>query len=279
MKLPTNTPPPRDAHALAQHFSATYFALRVGLAALAFAFAPLLYGWGKLVHGLDLQPSMSAYFWAAATVEQCAAFPMRTIFVGFLFAIGVGLYLYKGLTELENVLLNVAGVCAALVALVPERLSLDDGGLQPLFDVCPAVAQWAQAPSLPIHYAAAIALFVLLAFVAWACACKSLDYLPVGHDAERYRRRYRAIAIAMLLFPLPGMAVAYVLGLWSHWLFFVEAAGIVTFGAYWALKSRELALSRLEREPEEAVRHAAERASRGGAEGEGAGAPPTVPQR
>src|SRR4051812_17674180 len=108
MKALSNVPPPKDLKALWKNFADTYFSLRTGLAVLAFAMPIVLYGYGRLRHGLDLQPSMSRYFWAAAMADQCAAFPMRTVFVGFLVAIGVGLYLYKGLTRLENSLLNVA---------------------------------------------------------------------------------------------------------------------------------------------------------------------------
>jgi hypothetical protein len=185
------------------------------------------------------------------------------VFVAFLFAIGVGLYLYKGITSLENWLLNAAGICAALVAIFPERLSLDqaksDLRIAELFKRCPAVQAWASEPSLPVHYIAAVTLFLLLAIVAWACACKTLEYLPKDVDATKYRRLYRSLAIGMLLFPIPGVVVAWVLGLMAHWIFFVEAAGIATFGAYWAVKSRELSLSQLERDPRKAALHAEER--------------------
>ncbi|MDR7149821.1 hypothetical protein J2W49_001776 [Hydrogenophaga palleronii] len=78
--LMNNEPPPPDAHDLWRHFSETYFSLRLGLAVLAFAFPAVLYFWGRFVHDLPLQPSMSAYFFAArATAEagamQCAASP------------------------------------------------------------------------------------------------------------------------------------------------------------------------------------------------------------
>ena len=152
MKILSNNPPPRDSRQLAKHFSDTYFALRSGLALLALAMPFVLYLYGKYGHGLELQPSMSAYFWAAAE-GQCATFPMRTIFVGFLFAIGVGLYAYKGLTPLENTLLNAAAICASLVAIYPERLSITEAGSDPwleqLFESCPAVETWASLPSLP----------------------------------------------------------------------------------------------------------------------------------
>ena len=262
MKMLSNTPPPRDSRELWKHFSDTYFSLRAGLVLLAFAMPFVLYLYGKFGHGLDLQPSMSAYFWAAAK-DQCATFPMRTILVGFLFAIGVGLYAYKGLTPLENTLLNAAAVCAALVAIYPERLSLADADsdqrVAQLFESCPAVRAWATLPSLPIHYVAAVILFVLLAIIAWFCASKSLEYLPAGHDPATFRRTYKGIAIAMILFPIPGFAAAILFGVASDKVFFIEAAGILTFAVYWAVKSRELALSRLEIDPVHALEHAPRR--------------------
>lgn len=183
---------------------------------------------------------------------------MRTIFVGFLLAISVGLYVYKGLTELENCLLNASSICAALVAIYPERLSEadvhTDRTVAMLFDACPAVKAWAAMQErLPIHYSAAVILFILLAIVAWACACKSLEYLPDEKDRMKYRNIYTGVSAAMILFPLPGLLIAYLFNRTTHWVFFVEATGIITFGVYWAVKSRELALSRLEADPVQAI--------------------------
>lgn len=265
MNMLSNTAPPGDSTELWKHFSDTYFSLRVGLASLGFAMPFVLYLYGKLGHGLDLQASMSAYFWAAGQ-DQCATFPVRTIFVGFLFAIGVFLFAYKGLTPLENTLLNFAAVCAALVAIFPERLSLGEAASDPrvaqLFENCPAVKAWAALPSWPVHYIAAVLLFVSLAVVVWFCAEKSLDYLPVDHDAAAFRRAYRAIAVAMILFPAPGLAVAFLFGVPADKVFFIEAAGILTFGVYWSVKSYELHLSCLESDPGKALKHAARRRAR-----------------
>jgi len=252
MNMSNQTPAKPHEAWLLKHFSNTYFSLRMGLALLAFAFPLVLYGYGKLRYGLDLQPSMSAYFFAA-TADQCATFPMRTIFVGFLFAIALGLYAYKGFTPLENVLLNGAAICAALVATFPERLALPDGASNPalrqLFTDCPAVRRFAEDPQpWPIHYTAAVLLFVLLAAVVWFCASKTLAYLPPGKgDAALYRRSYHIIAVLMLACPLTGLALALVLNHQSNWVFFVEAAGVWTFGAYWVVKGRELALSQVEK--------------------------------
>ena len=264
MNILSNIPPLKDPDHLLRHFSDTYFALRSGLAILAFAMPLVLYFFGKYWHGLDLQPSMSAYFWAADR-DHCATFPMRTIFVGFLFAIGACLYAYKGLTPFENTLLNLSAICAALVAIFPERITVkeaaNDQYIAQLFENCPAIKDWAALPSLPIHYIAAITLFVLLAIVAWKCADKSLEYLPADYDAEKFRRAYRIIAAAMILFPVSGLVLAYVFGAGSNKIFFIEAAGVLTFGTYWAVKSYELSLSKLEKDQSKALQYAAQRGS------------------
>lgn len=55
------------------------------------------------------QSSISAYYYT----------PVQGFFVGTLLAVGVCLIALKGNTEWEDVLLNLAGVCAPIVALVP----------------------------------------------------------------------------------------------------------------------------------------------------------------
>ena len=55
------------------------------------------------------QPSISAYYYT----------PVRVIFVGGLMAIGLSLIVMKGSTPLEDACLNVAGMLAAVVAVVP----------------------------------------------------------------------------------------------------------------------------------------------------------------
>jgi hypothetical protein len=46
-----------------QQITATYFALRIGAAVIAFTFPFLLWGGGKIA-GLTLRDSMSGYYWA-----------------------------------------------------------------------------------------------------------------------------------------------------------------------------------------------------------------------
>lgn len=59
------------------------------------------------------QGSLSAYYYT----------PVQPIFVGALIAVGVSFVAIKGSTEVEDLLLNVAGVVAPIVAVVPTEPS------------------------------------------------------------------------------------------------------------------------------------------------------------
>jgi hypothetical protein len=77
-------------------------ALVVGL------FAAVLFEWSA-DHRTCFQTSISAYYFT----------PVRPFFVSALVAIGVCLVCLRGNTDPEDVLLNIAGVAAAVVGLVP----------------------------------------------------------------------------------------------------------------------------------------------------------------
>jgi hypothetical protein len=63
----------------------------------------------EMIHAGCWQESISAYYYT----------PTHSVFVGGLVAIGVCLIAVKGSTDLEDALLNVAGVLAPVVAFVP----------------------------------------------------------------------------------------------------------------------------------------------------------------
>lgn len=259
--LARNTTPSDE---IARHILATYTTLRWGLGILALLFPLLLVGYGWF-RGVDLQPSLSAYYYAATSAVDCVWFPTRAVFVGLLCAIAVGLYLYKGFTNLENLLLNVAAICGVAVAWVPEKLS------QEQVDACAVLAPvLAQQTATWVHWLAAVLLFVCLGAVAWFCAEKTLAYLPAQHKhrAEGFRRTYKTLGVMMVVGPLLAVAVANLLDA-KYTVIALEAAGIWVFAAYWLVKSRELGLS-----------HAVEKAVQdhmppnGGAQGGAQGAKP-----
>ena len=213
------------ADRLAAHVFSTYASVRYGMAAVAAAF-PIVLVLGGWRRGVDLQPSLSAYYWAAAAGEYP---PMRIWFVGILFIVGAFLYLYKGFTPFENYALNVAGFCAFGVALAPMAWN------------CP------QCGAINLHGICAVILFLCIAYVAVFRATDTLVLVASDTLKARYRRTYRILGIVMVLSPLSAfVATAVLTGGTARYVFFIEALGIYAFAAYWFLKSRELARTNAE---------------------------------
>jgi hypothetical protein len=87
----------------------TYRYLRMAMVAMIVLLgAAVVIEWSK-TDPHCLQTSISAYYYT----------PVRAIFVGALITIGVCMVVLKGNTEPEDILLNVSGILAPAVALVP----------------------------------------------------------------------------------------------------------------------------------------------------------------
>ncbi|MEW5928751.1 MAG: hypothetical protein AB1941_14885 [Gemmatimonadota bacterium] len=257
----------QKGESLHDHVFGTYITLRRGMAIMAAAFPLLLWILGRLLYGIDLQGSMSAYYFAVSTPGS-DAFPMRTWFVGLLFAIGGFLYLYKGFTDRENFALNLAGVFAVMVAVFP--MDRDDA----------AGAEQSVASQLSIHGASALLLFACLAYVAVACAGKTLRLLPPAHKGKEqaFRRAYKIIGWSMFAAPVGAFVYTLVSGDRARYVFVVEALGIWAFSAYWAVKSYEMSLSRAEKKVlEERAQDLPDAAVKDGDRGRDATGPVHVP--
>jgi hypothetical protein len=201
---------------LQRHMAGTYFALRVGIATIGAALPIVLWLGGLLGEGESLLGSMSAYYYSG----------MRDVFVGALIAIGVFLYLYKGFSPAENVALNVAGIMAVGVALFPTA---DTGG--------------PRGTTATLHGVFATVFFVAIAYVALTRASDTLSLVRDTERAESLRRVYRTLGILMIASPVMAVVLSFVLSGGSPWrsiIFFVEAAGVWVFAAYWLAKSLEL---------------------------------------
>lgn len=219
---------------LSDHIAATYQAIRIGLAIIAFLFPLWLWLGGKIFgHNLEWQDSMSAYY------HGNASFPadthpeegtMRNWFVGLLFGIGIILYLYKGFTWLENWALNIAGIMALGVALLPMAWGPGFPGKQFYF----------LGLKFSLHGACAISLFICIAYV---CIYRAPDTLPLIKDEvrkERYRKCYRVLGHLMWSFPVIAWFLSSTLP-GNHLVFIMEMLGVWIFGYYWWKKSREIA--------------------------------------
>ncbi|MFM9979145.1 MAG: hypothetical protein ACKVOP_14010 [Sphingomonadaceae bacterium] len=210
----------------------SYFSLCLGIGIVAIALPFLLVAVG----GLHENYSISFFYHRGGW--------SRDIFVGSLWATGVFLILYQGYTFWEWMFLNLAGVCAIGVAMVPM------GTVQ-----CPCeVAAGAQAISTVVaacdqfrfswHLAFAVAFFACLFVVSVFLGKVGLERIIHPPLRERLRWAYNVIGFGMIVIP-GGIVLAhalFTLPCKSHWVFWLEAVAIWLFGAYWFVKLYELRL-------------------------------------
>ena len=223
---------------LQNHVFDTYISLRYGVAALALAF-PFVVPLAGGLHGSPLKASLSDYFCESAGIgEANGVFAARTVFVGILFAVGAALYLYKGFSNLENYLLNVAGAGALLVALLPTPCGQEGYTLSIL---------GVTLRGITLHGASAVALFVCVALVCLLCSGDTLSGIPSPTARAWYERAYKSLGILMLGLPLAAVFLTVVLKQTGLRILAVEAAGSLVFGAYWLLKSIELSQSEVQK--------------------------------
>lgn len=219
-----------DNRTLQYNILATYNSLRYGMFFIAVSTPIVIVLWGY-VFDVEWQNSISAYYFApmADDVTKYSVYPGRVLFVGILFALGSFLYLYKGFSKREDIALNCAGVCSLGVAL------------------CPMYAQAGYIPfSNVLHVAFAILLFISMAYTAIFCHDETVRWIADAPRRARYRAAYRVIGWFMALFPVIGLVLAYFFGAVQRNVFWIEAAGIWAFAAYWLTKSRELKESEAE---------------------------------
>lgn len=151
----------------------------------------------------------------------------RNIMVGCLWAEGVFLILFHGLSKLENWILNIAGVAAISVAMNP--MALDQCG---------------QRHGINIHEASAIIFFLCLAIVAVGLSKGRIKYIIYPPKRRRFAIAYDLAGAVMVAAPLL-VAGTHFLGkqeCQNHWIFWVETTGIWAFAAYWFVKFTEYKL-------------------------------------
>lgn len=203
---------------LREHVFSTYVNLRYGLAAIAVALPVVVYLVG-IADGIPLQDSISAYYWASGAADA----PARVWLVGGLFAISSGLYLYKGFTTAENIALNLAAILGIGVAVFPMEWQCGT-----------------ECGKYSIHGFCAVSMFVCLAYVMGFRAHDTLRLLPAEENLARYRAIYAGLAVTMVASPVSAFVLNSLVGTSTTYVFFIEAAGIWAFAAYWWFKSGEL---------------------------------------
>lgn len=166
-----------------------------------------------LVGGYEGHYSISYFYHVPAT---------RDLFVGLLWALGLFLVLFQGLSRAENLLLTVAGVLLICVAMVPTA-----------FEQCTDTA-------LDWHEGFAVGFFACLFVVAIVFSKRRLSYILWPPLRQRFARAYNWAGGLMIGLPL----LAWGLHLWrgpacGHAIYWIEAAAILAFAFYWFVKTLE----------------------------------------
>lgn len=192
--------------------STSYMLLSLGMGILALLL-PVLLVWAA---GYEGHNSISSFYHAKTPLG-------RDIMVGTLCAIGVFLFLFHGLSETENWLLNLGGASSIVVALVPMSV-----------DQC-------HTDKFTVHGGAAMLFFTCLAIVAVFYSkgrLKTIVYPPLR---RRLALAYTICGIAMIA--LPGIAFAIHSttpdSCRHHGIFWAESLGVWSFSAYWFVKTYE----------------------------------------
>jgi len=207
------------------HITQTYVSLRVGMALMAIALPIVLFASAWYFDSFNAQQSISRYYHT----------PMRDFFVGSLIAIGAFLYLYKGFTTKENILLNFAGVFAVLVAWLPTDLPAEVLRLDVLPPYLPRVPFIAKTP----HVVSAFLFFAAIGYVAVFCSEATLEKITDAKKREVYRRCYRTYGILMIALPaLAALLTFFTVPRFT--VFIVQTIAITVFSAFWITKSFEI---------------------------------------
>jgi len=258
------------ASTIDHHVFQTYRTLRWGIALLAICLPLVLAitGWIYGVNGLG--NSWSSYYHHSPVT--------RDILVGVLWAVGVFFIFYRGFGKRENWALNIGGFFAICVAMFP--MNYYDADVRGVTDPCASaeiralyddrhehhlakdiliVIDPPAGPepllcntsthfhigdfTLSLHGISAILFFFSAAFVACFTSAKTLDKLENEGMKTFFKRAYQVIGVMMFALPVAVAIWIYAFGQQEKTvIFWMETAALVSFFAYWGLKTWELTL-------------------------------------
>lgn len=198
-----------------------YLYLSFGMGIIAFLLPILLVAAG----GYDGHYSIS-YFYHVS--DAC-----QNILVGSLCATGVFLFLFHGLSDVENWILNLAGAASISVAMNPMGTEQCGAGHD--------------APS--VHAASAILFFLCLAVVAVVFSKRRVEHIQDPAKRRAFKMAYNAAGFAMIAMPAAVAATHFLRKAeaaaapdCTHWIFWIECFGIWAFSFYWFVKTLEYRL-------------------------------------
>jgi small-conductance mechanosensitive channel len=198
---------------------------------------------------LKIQNSLSAYYHAGS---MCMASDgvYQNLFVGILVAISSCLIIYKGFGNLEDCLLNFAGLSLACVAFFPMNWPEPQ-----VMSICQALPGFmvfnsSKLLGLPIslHTISALVFFLAITLVNVLTA---MDTVHLIEDKEKKKFWSNIFSYARFLMPIALVVVLllwFITGMNDRLVLLLEWAGIWAFSLYWVLKSLEILQTKVDKD-------------------------------
>ena len=209
---------------MSQHSSTiNHQTLRRVIGIIAILHPVVLYVGGKLIFNIDLQPSMSHYYWTG----------MSDVFVGIITATGVFLLCYRGYARHDHIVSLVAGISAILVALFP---------------VPPIIADQLSSTQKYVGLVHGAAAIVFLSSIAYFCLVLFVRHVPDGMPSTEKKKRnlcykiFGYIIVACIIAVIIYAAVPFINAKLSDipFVFWLEVIAFWSFGAAWLIKGQAL---------------------------------------
>lgn len=205
-----------------------YRRLSLGIAAFAGLFLLVLFYYQLFA---DLDPhhlSISHYYYENLMIVPPEAlgslglggFRLGDIFVGILTAIAVFLILFSGFSNLEDNILNFAGLMLLGVAFFPTY-----------------EYQTSTEFSVSLHLICALAFFAAIALVATWFSPHRARFVKWPGSVGLFKKSFIATGLSMIF--LPACVVGIHFADWKQvgdWIFWFEWLAILAFCVFWSLK-------------------------------------------
>ena len=177
---------------------------------------PLIVAIGGFISGLNIQPSISAYYWTAS----------RDVFVGVLFIAGALLLTYNGYDLQDRITTIIAGIAAIGTAMFPMFNDVSSAGY---FSLPGEVSHI-------FHFAFAITFFLSLAFMSY------FQFTKGRH--EKANRVYRICGLVIMgsIVVLASTMLILSKNVYStlRITFILESVMLLAFGISWITKGKLL---------------------------------------
>lgn len=208
---------------LNNEFVISYLKLRKAIGWLGLLM-PVIVRWGaKLLEKIPSHDSISAYYYTS----------MRDVFVGILAAIGVFLFCYRGPSKQDNILTNIAGLCAIGIGLLPTEPIYHEL-ISSRFLTSSAECYSNHGP-LGFHIYVVAAFFLIISYLAIFRFPKPSQPYITKQKLSR-NKIYVACGIVMVLMLIAIVAIKAIAPKQS--IFWPETVAIVAFGIAWLVKGQ-----------------------------------------